>query len=163
MIKNVENTDEIEVVSQLAYKIWNQHYVPIIGQDQVDYMIDKFQSQIAITNQIKNGYEYYLISHNEIAVGYLALVPDNQTKKLMISKIYIDADYRGSGNGKQLLDFTKKVSKEIGFKTIWLTVNKYNSKSINWYQKNGFEITEEVTMDIGNGYFMDDYVLTLDL
>ncbi len=163
MIHKVTNTNDIEITAQLAHKIWNDHYVPIIGQHQVDYMLDKFQSFNAISNQLKNGYEYFLISENNKPIGYLGLVSSNESKKMMISKIYVDQNARGAGYGKQLIDFTIKLAKEKGMETIWLTVNKNNSNSIKWYQKLNFKIKNEVEMDIGNGFIMDDFVMELHL
>ena len=79
----------------------------------------------------------------------------------MISKIYVDIDYRGLSLGTKLLEFTIKKAKKESFRTIWLTVNKYNTNSIKWYEKKGFKIKKEIVMDIGNGYIMDDYLLEL--
>lgn len=163
MIQRVTKTTEIQTVEKLANKIWNSHYVPIIGQNQVNYMLEKFQSFNAIKEQINNNYEYFLIFKNKKAVGYLCLVPDNLSKKIMISKIYINENNRGSGFGKQLIDFTINLAQNRKIKTIWLTVNKNNNNSINWYKKLNFKITEKVEMDIGNGYVMDDYVMELTI
>ncbi|MEM9329381.1 MAG: hypothetical protein AAGA85_27215 [Bacteroidota bacterium] len=44
-----------------------------------------------------------------------------------------------------------------------LTVNKFNIDTIAWYERRGFVKREEVKMDIGGGYFMDDYVMQMDL
>ncbi len=49
----------IPVVESLAYSIWREHYTPIIGRHQVEYMLEKFQSKEALLNQIeKEGYIY---------------------------------------------------------------------------------------------------------
>ena len=159
MIKKVLSPEDIKVTAQLAQKIWNQHYVPIIGQDQVNYMVEKFQSEFAISNQLKEAYLYYYIEHSGKPCGYLALLPNKEKSRLMISKIYIDVDFRGNNLGTELLNFTISKSKEEQFKTIWLTVNKNNTKSIEWYKQKGFEIKEAVVFDIGNGFIMDDYLL----
>ena len=161
MIEHVISKADIQTTAQLAHKIWNQHYVPIIGQDQVNYMVDKFQSESAISKQLKEGYQYFLIEYQSEPCGYLALVPNKSENKLMISKIYVDIDYRGLSLGKKLLEFTIKKAKTEGLKTIWLTVNKNNTNAIKWYEKKGFKIKEEIVMDIGNGFVMDDYLLEL--
>jgi ribosomal protein S18 acetylase RimI-like enzyme len=44
-------------------------------------------------------------------------------------------------------------------KTIRLTVNRQNFKSINFYFKLGFKIEKVADFDIGNGYFMNDFVM----
>jgi ribosomal protein S18 acetylase RimI-like enzyme len=159
LINQVITADDIELTAKLAHKIWNQHYVPIIGQEQVNYMVEKFQSVEAITNQLNEGYLYYLIAHDNNPCGYLALVPDKEKSKLMISKIYVDADFRGLNLGTKLLNFTIEKAIQEGLKTIWLTVNKNNTNSINWYKKKGFLIKEKIEIDIGNSFIMDDYLL----
>ena len=61
--------EEIKAVAVLANEIWHQHFIPIIGEAQVDYMVEKFQSYPAISNQIKkDGYEYFRIFHNHIFI-----------------------------------------------------------------------------------------------
>ena len=163
MIEKVTSTSLIETTSQLAYKIWNQHYVSIIGQAQIDYMLDKFQSPKAISNQIENGYDYFIIFHQNKPCGYLALVPNTLEKKMMISKIYMDTDFRGLGLGSKLMDFSIETAKKSTFESIWLTVNKNNSKSIEWYESKGFSIKENIKIDIGNGFIMDDYLMEMTL
>lgn len=161
MIKPVVTFEAIQTVAFLAHKIWNQHYVPIIGQQQVDYMLEKFQDEKAIKHQIENGYEYYIIEHQKNPCGYLSLVPNYDEKKMMISKIYIDSNFRNLNLGSQLMDFSFDEAKKRKSKLIWLTVNKNNRKSIEWYQKRGFIIKENIKIDIGNGFVMDDYLMEL--
>jgi hypothetical protein len=43
--------------ARLARGIWNEHYVPIIGQVQFDCMFDRFQSAEAVAGRIAEGYE----------------------------------------------------------------------------------------------------------
>lgn len=162
-LTKVETQKQAEKVAALASKIWNQHFVPIIGQAQVDYMLDSFQSIPAITDQISKGYEYYLLSKDQTERGYLCLVPNTNERKMMISKIYIDHESRGSGLGNYLLHFVKEECEKRKFQTIWLTVNKYNTDTINWYKRKGFTTVKEVKADIGNGFYMDDYVMELKL
>lgn len=162
-IKRVTEQHDIRIIAKLAAKIWNQHYVPIIGQAQVDYMLNTFQSTEVITRQIASGYEYYLLSSDGMEMGYLALVPDASEDKMMISKIYVDQQGRGSGHGKYLLEFAKKACVDRKIKKLWLTVNKYNSDAIDWYSRRGFTLVESVKQDVGNGFFMDDYIMEMTM
>ena len=155
--------EHLAITATLAHKIWNQHYMPIIGKAQVDYMIDKFQNMKAFKKQIEDGYLYYLISKDDVYCGYLALVPDVPNEKLMISKIYIDADFRGSGLGLELLKFAEDEAVKLDLTVLWLTVNKNNSNSIEWYKKQGFRIVKPVQFDIGNGFIMDDFIMEKSL
>ena len=159
MIKEVVSSEDIKTTANLAYKIWTKHYVPIIGQDQVNYMLENLQSEKAISEQLKSGYLYYLIYQEDVPVGYLGLRPNYPNGKLMISKIYIDSTARGLGYGYKLLDFVKQLCLERKIERIWLTVNRHNIDSINWYKKKGFVVDGEKQIDIGNGFIMDDYIL----
>ncbi len=160
-IHKVKTAGDIKTTAKLAFKIWNQHFVPIIGQEQVDYMLEKFQSERAMKDQVDNGYEYYLLSDEGKEVAYMALVPDYNGKKMMISKIYVDKTSRGKGHGLALLKFAGKECTSRGFNKIWLTVNRFNFDSVEWYKKRGFKVANETQTDIGNGFFMDDYIMEL--
>ena len=158
-IAAVTTRPQIEALARLAAAIWNEHYVAIIGQAQVDYMLDKFQSPAAIASQIEGGYEYYLASLAGRPAGYIGLVPNEPAGKLLLSKIYVARETRGSGLGARLLEHTFGRAADIGVNSVWLTVNKYNARSIEWYKRRGFGVVDEVKTDIGSGFFMDDYVL----
>lgn len=153
---------EITEIVQLASEIWKEHYTPIIGSEQVEYMLEMFQSNRAITEQINHSYEYYLLSKDQNSAGYFAVVPEDN--KMMLSKIYVKSKFRGMGLGQQMLERAEKTCQERGISTIWLTVNKNNNDSIAWYTRMGFKNTGPVVMNIGNGFIMDDYRLekTLD-
>ena len=164
-IQAVKSSEDIRDVAMLAHEIWNQYFVNIIGPEQVDYMLNEFQSPSAILSQISSGFEYFLAvssqQQNVEKVGYLGLLPDQEKSRLMISKIYIKEQNRGTGLGSFLLDFLIKLSTEKGLNTIWLTVNRYNDDAIDWYKRKGFVIVDEVKKDIGSGFVMDDYMMEL--
>ncbi len=153
------SASETAVIAKLARLIWNKHYSSIISQQQIDYMLDKFQSTAAINQQIADGMLYFLISNNSQPAGYLAVMPDAKRDKLHISKIYLDAAHRGLGHGKQALDFIEQQCREMRIRKLWLTVNKHNHIAIKAYRRWGFHTTGSIVTDIGNGFVMDDYVM----
>jgi diamine N-acetyltransferase len=66
MIIKVTMEDQITIVETLAGEIWTEHYTPIIGKEQVRYMLDKFQSKDAISGQIRDeGFQYFLIEEGK--------------------------------------------------------------------------------------------------
>lgn len=148
----------IETVESLAKEIWLEYYTPIIGKTQVDYMIDKFQSKDAIRKQLDDGFFYYLIKEEKAFAGYFAIV--FKQDHCFLSKLYVRSKSRGRGLAKQAIKFIENITKQNRLSKITLTVNKYNTDSIAAYQKLGFEITESMIMDIGNGFIMDDYVMS---
>lgn len=156
-ISRVRSEGQISDVVELAREIWTDHYVPIIGQEQVDYMLGKFQSEKAIASQLEDGYEYYIVSHGGRIVGYLAIVPETVADRLVISKIYVLRSGRGHGFGRGMLEFAEDVCRKLGIRTLRLTVNKNNRHSIAWYTRMGFRNKGPIVQDIGAGFVMDDY------
>jgi ribosomal protein S18 acetylase RimI-like enzyme len=158
-ILSVNSPDQIAEVVRLAQEIWPEHYTPIIGQKQVNYMLEKFQSQSAIAGQIRDGYEYYLATRNGQNAGYAAIIPNPKDATLMLSKLYVRSLMRGNGIGRSLLQFVEELCRKRGFKALWLTVNKNNGNSIAWYTRMGFLNTDSVVQDIGAGFVTDDFRL----
>ncbi len=154
---------QIKEVSALAYSIWREHYPSIIGKEQVEYMLKKFQSEEAIAEQIrKSHYEYYFINGPKRSpVGYLAIVPKGD--ELFLSKLYIRKTERGKGYGNAAMEFVKEKAKTIGALKITLTVNRKNVGSIAMYKKNGFVEAGDVDVDIGEKFSMCDHKMELRL
>jgi ribosomal protein S18 acetylase RimI-like enzyme len=153
----VDCAQQIAEVARLAREIWQQHYLPIIGQQQVDYMLDKFQSEKAIAEQIRRSYEYYIITNHSDSAGYFAVVPWKSDASLMLSKLYVRKSERGHGLGKQGLQFVENLCRSRKFNLLWLTVNKNNAESIAWYSRMGFYKAGTIVQDIGGGFVMDDF------
>ncbi len=153
---------EIEQIAVLANEIWHQHFVPIIGLAQVEYMVEKFQSYPAISKQIKDsGYEYFRIYHNDTFAGYTGIHVEDDA--MFLSKLYIKKDCRGNHLATCALNYLIQLCKERGLKKIWLTCNKHNDHTLAVYDHLGFQITDEQVADIGNGFVMDDYILTYEI
>lgn len=157
--KAVQSEEQITDVVRLAREIWQEHYLPIIGQEQIDYMLEKFQSESAIVEHLRGSYEYYLVVRHGQNIGYVAIVPDNSSSALMISKLYVRESERGHGLGKKALRFVENLCLQRGITRIWLTVNKNNARSIAWYSRMGFRNAGSVIQDIGGGFVMDDFRL----
>ncbi len=153
----IQTQEQVSNVVHLAREIWTEHYTPIIGQKQVDYMLDKFQSEEAIAAQLADGYEYYTVLHEGESVGYIAIIPDDIARTVMISKIYVRPSGRGHGFGRAMLAFAEDLCQERQMTSLWLTVNKNNTQAIAWYMRMGFKNVGSVVQDIGSGFVMDDY------
>ena len=162
MIEKVISKKDIQIVARLAGEIWNEHYVPIIGQQQVDYMVSSFQSEDAVENQIKNeNYEYFILFHLSEPSGYFAVKQTGED--LFLSKLYVLKEKRGTGLGKEGFRFISQKAKESGLQRIILTVNKHNINSIKAYERLGFINEGPVIADIGAGFVMDDFKMSYKL
>lgn len=153
----VSTENQIAVIETLAREIWTEYYIPIIGKDQVEYMLSRFQSKQAVEQQIASGVLYFLLEECKEFVGYIAVHPrDND---LFLSKIYVQTSHRSKGFGKKAVQFAEALARERGLRKIMLTVNKNNTDAIRAYEKMGFKKAGSLVQDIGSGFVMDDYAL----
>ncbi|HNX69129.1 MAG TPA: GNAT family N-acetyltransferase [Candidatus Omnitrophota bacterium] len=149
--------DSLSRVEKLAQEIWREHYPPIVGVAQVEYMLKKFQSKEAIAEQLEEGFFYYLIQIDGQEEGYLGILPREEKRELFLSKIYLRAPVRGKGYGGKVMAFAVGLARKKGFRKVVLAVNKKNIAAIRAYEGMGFKNVESVTQDIGGGFFLDDY------
>ena len=118
-IEAATSEDQLIAIEQLAETIWHQHYTPIIGQQQVLYMLDKFQSLPAMQQQISaQGYEYFSILKNNQLAGYFAIQMNQH--QCFLSKLYVDSQYRGQKLGRLGLNFIVDYAQKQQCKTIQL-------------------------------------------
>ena len=160
-IIRAESPDDVALIARLANTIWREHYTPIIGKGQVDYMMERFQSREAIAHQMDTGHTYEILVHQEEAIGYIAYQPRGE--QLFLSKYYVEKSQRGKGFGKLAMGHIIECGKALGCTQIKLTVNKDNTNSIAAYKAMGFQITGPIVQDIGNGFVMDDYRMAFSL
>ena len=160
-----KSVEDAEQIATLAKTIWEEHYTPLIGRDQVNYMLNKFQSTNRIYEDINSGeYIYYIANCHECKfVGYCGIKTDQDSKGIFLSKLYVKLNFRGLGISRNFLNLMIEKAKAEGYDHIWLTVNKNNFNSIAAYKKMGFVVVEEMVSDIGNGFVMDDYKMSLDI
>ncbi len=163
-LRRVESPDDVTKISDMAHKIWREHYIDIIGAEQVEYMLDRFQSEEAVRRQMVNeNYEYFIIEAKGEEAGYCAVQISRDKKKMFISKLYLYEECRRMGIGTQTVKELAKIAKDDGCGAMWLTVNKNNSDAIRAYEASGFSITDSVVTHIGGGFVMDDYIMMLEV
>ena len=157
-LTSIESEGAVTELARLASEIWHEYFVTILSDDQIDYMVDKFQSYSALTDQIRHqGYEYYFMTVENRYIGYLGIKQEDG--KLFLSKFYIQKEHRGKGYASQAMEHLVAVCQNRGLRAIWLTVNRYNASTIAVYEKKGFKTIRTQVADIGGGFVMDDYVM----
>lgn len=157
-LEKVQNKEQLKKLSILAFDIWNEYWTCILSDEQIDYMLEKFQSFEAMQEQIKNeNYSYFFLVEQNYIIGYCGL--SQKEDYLFLSKLYLKKEYRHFGYGAKAFKKICEIAKELNYKIIKLTVNKNNTNTINAYLKYGFKIVDAVVTDIGSGFVMDDYIM----
>ena len=108
----LDDVNGIKEMSEMATAILREHYDPIIGKEQNDYMLDMFQSVEAVSEQLSHGYNYYFAKNEGTNAGFLAFYPRDGA--LYLSKLYLYKDQRGKGFSRVMLEFLKEKAKEQG-------------------------------------------------
>ena len=154
--------DDILLVHQLAHQIWPQAYASILCPQQINYMLAQMYSQPAIEHQIQNlQHQFYIILLYGNPIGFASFSMQNQLnhKLAKLHKLYVLPQQQHKGAGRLLLNFIIEEAKKSGAGFIALNVNRHNQSALNFYFKNDFITIKEEDIDIGSGYFMNDYVM----
>ena len=153
-ISEVFDTKDLKETARIADVSWTETYVPIIGKEQTEYMIEKFQSYDVMLDAIKQGQRYYLISFNGRYCGYFCLA--DESDKVFLSKLYVLKEFQRNGIATSAFEFIKILCEG---RKIYLTVNRNNVNAIGFYRRMGFVTAYDQVKDIGNGFVMDDHVM----
>lgn len=161
-MKLIEATEkDIVLIQELARRSWQNAYAEILSNEQMEYMLGTMYSQEEISKHMQNpNYHYYLIVDEANAsfqgfMGYENSYEENTTK---LHRIYLVPESKGKGFGKKALEFLNQKTLESGDCRIILNVNKYNTAK-KFYESQGYSVYDEGVFDIGNNFFMDDYLM----
>ena len=158
-------------IRSVSERTWPSTYGHIISQEQIDFMLDWMYSDASLEKQMNTGCEFYIASkQNENgdldAFGFCSVSPEEEKDKLesskayKLNKLYVLPAAQGTGAGKALLNKSIEVAKAAGSSSLFLQVNKQNT-AYTFYLKKGFITELAFKFDIGNGFYMDDYVMRL--
>ncbi|MEI7589448.1 MAG: GNAT family N-acetyltransferase [Chitinophagia bacterium] len=156
-------------IRSVSERTWPSTYGHIISQEQINFMMDWMYSDTSLATQMETGCEFYLASNKKEngeldAVGFCSVSPEKEEGENDIAhklnKLYVLPKAQGTGAGKALLNKSIEVAKAAGSTSLFLQVNKLNT-AYTFYLKKGFIKESEFKFDIGNGFYMDDYIMRL--
>jgi predicted acetyltransferase len=157
----VKTQEQIKTAAGLADEIWREYYAGIVPSAQIDYMLENFQSEGAISNQIKDKNCKYYLMHDDSgkSCGYFAFIIEEN--KIFLSKIYVQKNSRKKGYAKSAIAFLTDTAKNLNLSYIYLTVARKNIESVEAYKKMNFTVDGKLDTDIRGGFFMNDYKMSL--
>lgn len=155
------DTEDINTIGYLAQQIWPITYKDILSSDQLLYMLNLIYSPSALKKQMTQDHQFLIAEVNKEPVGFASYsLYVHSVYKL--HKLYILPELHGRGLGKAILDFISEEVLARGATVLRLNMNRRN-KAKDFYEKYGFRIIKEEDVDIGNNYFMNDYVMEKSL
>ena len=155
--------DEYGQLRQLAETIWPVCYKDILSAEQIDYMMDMMYSEEVIAGEVAAGVHYSFVETDGGIAGYLAWGPYSAGGTAKLHKLYLLPEKHGMGIGSCAIDLVKQAACSSGYTRLRLNVNRQNSSAIKCYTNNNFTVVQQEDNDIGNGFFMTDYVMEAEL
>lgn len=152
---------DIPTIRQLAHDSWPAAYGAILSPEQLDYMLQKIYNPEALAADMGKPTTYILVYDAAEPVGFAAFSTIG-TDTAKLHKIYFLPQMQGKGFGRLTLGQIINNLKKSGLHFLQLNVNRHNPAKL-FYEKMGFTVIREEDIDIGNGYFMNDYVMELAL
>ena len=160
-IREIFSEADVRRTAKVAREVWREANTAFCTPEQVEYMIQRFQSVEAISGQLMQGYRYFLIEEGDEILGYFGVQP--QGERLFLSKYYILKKNRGCGLFSLGLERMCEICREEDLQAIYLTVNRNNTHAYEVYIAKGFRVTKEECADIGFGFVMDDYIMEKEI
>ena len=155
--------EDLLTIRSLAEHTWPTAYGDIISAEQISFMLDKMYNKGELLEQMRNGHHFILASELKEDVGFAGFSALNlEAKTFKLHKLYVLPKMHGKGVGKILMNEVVSLVKAQGGEFLQLNVNRDN-KAKDFYEKAGFKIKETVDLDIGNGFYMNDYVMEKEL
>lgn len=161
MFQFEKDSTDFNTIQLLAEEIWPVAYSHILSKEQLRYMLDLYHTSEALRHQHTEQKHRFILAFddNNNACGFASFskMPDRENR-YRLHKLYVLPDLQGHGLGNA---FIQQITAEIRADNpvyLELNVNRYN-KATFFYKKCGFSIIREEDIEIGNGFFINDYVM----
>lgn len=155
-IRRAVETD-ISTIHKMAHAIWPPTFGDILSADQISYMLNLIYSEASLQSQLQEGHIFLLAEEGNTPIAYAdySLLKNGIYK---LNKIYILPSHQGKGIGRLLIEYIIQSIQKENATSLLLNVNRHN-KAKGMYERLGFKVISEEDIDIGSGYFMNDYIM----
>ena len=153
---------DIPFIQHIAYATWPAVYEHIVGETQLAYMLNLIYGTSSLERQMQNGSTFLLAKEKNESIAFAAyfLKSPNIYK---LDKLYALPNQQGKGLGKLLINYIIDEIETLDATALHLNVNRYNTNAQSFYKHLNFKIINEEDIPIGEGYYMNDYVMELKL
>ena len=127
-IKDFRNRQDLDDNSEKTFAY--AKFCHSIGRAENYYLIVKIDSEIVGSAKVKLG-----------------------ERPVQLQEIYLHPAFLGQGIGKALLEESKTIARDVGADKRWLAVEEQNRNAIAFYERTGWETTEEFDFQIGTQTF----------
>lgn len=166
MVNNFEikkaGKSDVATIRDLAHAIWPSAFKEILTENQIQYMLDWMYNMETLSSQMSTGHDFFLLYHLDSPIGFIGLEFQEEIGKVKIHKLYLLQKYQGKGLGKFMFLHALDYASLMFAKAVYLNVNRFN-ESVKFYLGMGMQIIQSEDIDIGRGFYMNDYVMEMPL
>lgn len=170
MIRITQATEsDIHVIKSMADVVFRNTYSSILTAEQVEYMMEWMYSKQSLEKQFSDLNSFFITWCKGIPVGYMSIQKESITEDNItvyhLHKLYVMPEWQGRGVGELLFKKACEYAthnKNSAKARIELNVNRYN-KAVGFYLRMGMKIACEGDFPIGEGFYMNDYIMSLEL
>lgn len=155
---------DCRLINKLAWDVFPETYKDILTPEQIEYMMDWMYSPENIRKQMEEEGHVYLIAYEECeAAGYVSVQPEGKDL-FHLQKIYVLPYFQKAHCGSFLFHEAIKYIKKVHPAPcrMELNVNRHNP-ALGFYQHMGMTKVREGDFPIGNGYYMNDYIMGMEI
>ena len=157
------DTAAIPLIQELSLKVWPQTYQHILTREQIEYMLQLMYSTEALQQQMQDGQQFLVAWLEDLPLGFASYGLSEMEGEFKLHKLYVRTDVQKTGAGKALLWFVMDEVKKRNGHHLVLQVNRQNENAIGFYQHMGFRIEHQYDVSIGNGFYMNDFIMGITL
>lgn len=156
--------EDIPVIRDIAWKTFPETYRDIITGEQIEFMMEWMYSEESLRGQMtEEGHTYLLATQGNEPVGYVSFQPEGEGL-FHLQKIYVLPQCQAAHVGSTL--FKAAVTAIKGLHpapcTLELNVNRSN-KALGFYERMGMTKRRDGDFPIGGGFFMNDYIMGMEI
>ena len=153
--------DDIPAIQQIAQATWGPAYSTILSEAQIAFMLNWMYSAESLREQFERGGRFLMLFEGEHPVGFAGFEAVEKGG-YKLHKLYVLPTKQKSGFGQKLLTAVEDVVKTEGGSFLDLNVNRNNAARF-FYEKIGFFLLRTEDNYIGNGFWMNDFVMRKSL
>lgn len=162
-IRKLETPESLEIIRNIAADVWPKTFRNILSPEQIAYMMKMMYAPEVMARELAQGFYFEALFLDGEPAGYVSYSAYGEPGEAKLHKVYLLEKYQGRGYGSLLLRHVADRCRELGFRGLRLNVNKHNERARRAYLRNGYQEIEAVKIDIGDGFFMDDFVMRREL
>lgn len=157
-------TADIPVINKLAWEIFPETYKNILTKEQTEYMMEWMYSPENLHKQMEEEGHIYYIAYEECEpAGYVSIQQEGEYL-FHLQKIYVLPYFQKYGLGKILFRQAMSAIKELHPAPCRMELNvNRNNPALGFYKHMGMEKVREGDFPIGNGFYMNDYIMGIEL